>query len=71
MTHGDMEETVSGCLFLNTVYIYRACKKTNTPQKNSVSLENSNFFAKLTVLTEEDHIFCKFHCNIWLHSKTI
>ena len=23
--------------------------------------------------TEEDsvHIFCKFHCNIWLHSKII
>jgi len=26
------------------------------------------FFATFTVLTEEDsgHIFCKFHCNIWL-----
>jgi len=31
------------------------------------------FFAKFTVLTEEDsdHILCKFDCNVWLHLKII
>jgi len=32
-----------------------------------------NFFAKFTLLTEEDldHIFYKFHCNSLLHSEVM
>jgi len=32
-----------------------------------------NFFTKFTEFTAEDsgHISCKFHWNIWLHSKII
>jgi len=33
----------------------------------------ANFVAKFTVFTWEDsgHISCRFHCNMWLHSKTL
>jgi len=29
MTHGDMEENVSGCFFLNTVYIAKISENNN------------------------------------------
>jgi len=35
MTHGDMEENVSGCFFLNTVYI------PSCPQQRPRSLQQS------------------------------
>ena len=48
-------------------------KKRNPLGKIRYLLDCSIFYAKFTVLTEEDSddIFCKFYCNIWLHSKIV
>ena len=57
-----------------TYILGTARHKKGTPRKKfDISGMVVNFFAKFTVLTEEDsdHIFCKIHRNIWLHSKII
>jgi len=48
-------------------------KKVIPYEKFDISGIVVNFFAKFTMITEEDsgHISCKFHWNIWLHSKII
>jgi len=58
----------------NTNFIYRERQKKSNPLGKIRYLWNcSNFFTKFTAFTEEDsgHISCKFHCNIWWHSKII
>jgi len=53
--------------------IQGAPKKVIPKEKFDISGMVVNFFAIFTAFTEEDsgHITCKFHCNIWLHSKII
>jgi len=50
---------------------YRVHQKSTSVGKFDICGIAVNFFAKLAVFTEEasGHIFCKFHCNIWLRSK--
>ena len=53
------------------VYILGA-PKSNPLGKFYIFGTVSDFLIKFTASTDEDsrHAFCKFHCNIWLHSKT-
>ena len=53
--------------------IYRVRIKKEPLGKIRYLWNGSKFFRKLTVLTEKDsdHIICKIHRNIWLHSKII
>jgi len=53
--------------------MYRAHQKKNPIGKIWYLWKRSKFFTKFAVFIEENsgHIFCKFHCNILLHSKII
>jgi len=56
------------------ISMYWARQKIIIPQeKFDISGRVVNFFTKFAAFTEEDlgHIFCKFQCNILLHSKII
>ena len=62
------------CQFSGSVVKHTGHAKKVIPlEKLDISGIVVNFFVKFTTFSEEDsgHISCKFHCNIWLHSKII
>jgi len=58
---------------LQAPYVQGAPKKVIPYEKFDISGTEVNFVDIFTAFAEEDsgHISCKFHCNIWLHSKII